>query len=166
MKNVNFTLATIITLLIGSYCAAQTPHQVVKLFLTSNSNMPTQIAAPLTFMFGDGNSDSLFMPDAGNEGSLGQYNDQVFPFSITADNNVVTQLDARPELLSYRNIPMGFVTKGAAAIEVIAIISNTSGDSLNTTIGFVWLEQLSTGKKLSILNEAAITIKPSNDNKN
>lgn len=155
MKTLNIILASAIAAFTFGTLKAQNPAQIVKVHVTYNSNMPSQQFAPLSFIFADGQSDSLSFPDAGNEGTIGQYGDQVFPFSLSADSFVIAQLDARTELTGYRAIEMGFISKNSAEIKITAETFNTSGDPINNATGFIWLEQISTGEKHAILGDTA-----------
>ena len=155
MKTLTTTLATAALCLLTGFASAQ-GTQYIKIPVTENSNMPTQTPATMVIMLDATGDDLLNFPDAGNEGSLGQYNDQVFPFTHSSDGFVITNLDARPTLTSYRTIPVGFVCKNAGDIKVIADISS---DDVSTPLpGFVWLEQLSTGERYSILDTTKFSI--------
>jgi PKD repeat protein len=164
MKSINFIAAAALSVLTIGNVNAQTPYQFIKVTMTSNSNDSTQAPATTVVMFGQGENDSLAFPDAGNEGSIGRLNANVFPFSRTADNYIITNFDARGELDRYKAVPFGFVTKNAAEIKVTAIVSNSNGDTIFNLPGYVWLEQISTGEKFSILNDTAKFNIPANDN--
>lgn len=152
MKTVTSLLAAALLLTSIGTLQAQNPVQMIQLSITDNSNMPGQQFSPLTFMFGDGQSDSLAFPDAGDESLLGHYTGEVFPFSLSSDNHIITNVDARPELLAYRTIPVGFISHGTAQVKVTATLQNSDHDPASNGVGFVWLEQVSTGALYSILN--------------
>jgi PKD repeat protein len=155
MKKLNLITAAALTVLNLSNADAQSPYQFIKVTVTSNSNNLLQAPATTVLMFGQGENDSLMFPDAGNEASIGHLSDDVFPFSITADNYVITNFDSRSELNTYKSVPFGFVSKNPGEIKVVASVSNSNDDTVVNLPGFVWLEQISTGEKFSILNDTA-----------
>lgn len=155
MKNFNLITAAALTVLTLCNANAQSPYQFIKVTVTSNSNNLSQAPATTVLMFGQGENDSLMFPDAGNEASIGHLSDDVFPFSVTADNFVITNFDSRSELNTYKAVPFGFVSKNPGEIKVIASVSNSNDDTVANLPGFVWLEQISTGEKFSILNDTA-----------
>lgn len=162
MKNFNLFAAAALTVLTATTVPAQNPHQFVKVTMTSNSNNPNQQPATMVVMFGPGENDSLQFPDAGHEGSLGQIGNNCYPFSVTSDDYIVTNLDARGELNRYTAVPFGFVTKDSCEIKVIASVSNSNGDTVNYLPAYVWLEQISTGEKFSILGDTVKFNLPAN----
>lgn len=155
MKNFNLFAATAIAALTLTTATAQNPYQFIKVTMTSNSNNPNQAPATMVMMFGQGENDSLTFPDAGNEGTWGRIDDNCFPFSKSADGYIITNFDARGELNKYTSVPFGFVSKNAAEIKVTAAVSNSIGDSVSFLPAYVWLEQISTGEKFSILGDTA-----------
>lgn len=155
MKKINLFAATAIAALTLTTATAQNPYQFIKVTMTSNSNNPNQTPATMVMMFGQGENDALAFPDAGNEGTLGRLDDNCFPFSKSADGYIITNLDARQELDKYTSVPFGFVNKNAAEIKVVASVSNSNGDTVNFLPAYVWLEQISTGEKFSILGDTA-----------
>ncbi|MFM2017209.1 MAG: hypothetical protein RL007_865 [Bacteroidota bacterium] len=164
MKKINLFAAAAIAALTFTTATAQNPYQFIKVTMTSNSYNPNQSPATMILMFGQGENDSLAFPDAGTEGTLGRLDDNCFPFSKSADGYIITNVDARQELDSYTSVPFGFVNKNATEIKVIASVSNSNGDTVNFLPAYVWLEQLSTGEKYSILGDTAKFDLPSNIN--
>lgn len=160
MKTLATTFAIAAFSLFTVQAAAQSSTQFIKVTLTNNSNMPTQAPATMVLMFDANGNDSLSFPDAGNAGTLGQMNNQMFPFTLSADGYELTNFDARPELTAYRTVPFGIVTKLAGDVKVIADITNTDP---NAPAPFVWLEQISTGERHNIMDTAKFTV-PANVN--
>lgn len=154
------TLTQILTLaacvLLAVAATAQTGIKIVMVHMVHNYNMPSQSTATLTFQFQSGGNDALAFPDQGSVASLTMYGDEVFPFSYTTDQQIITSLDHRSELNSYRTIPMGFVTKSPGDIKVFAEV--LSSDPSTPLPDFVWIEQLSTGERFSILDTTKFSI--------
>lgn len=155
MKTVKTTLA-LVTLIFAAFTLNAQSTQFVKLTLAENSNDASQIHNPIVIAFNNQGHDSLTWLDAGNEYTFGQYNSKMFPFTTSSDSNVIANYDARPELLSYRTIPFGIVSKTAGHVKIIANFQNN--DSLLGNPGFVWIEQLSTGEKHSLLDTVKLDV--------
>lgn len=156
MKTLTQKLALAAMLLITGTATAQTASQVIKLYMTENANMPSQAPALLTLKFTNGGNDSLQFPDQGDVASLGQFSDEVFPFSVTTDSAVITGYDCRSLVTSYREIRVGFGCKNPGDIKVFATTSTS--DPAIAAPAYVWLEQISTGERYNVLDTAKFSI--------
>lgn len=156
MKTLTHTLAIAALSLLPILSSAQNGAQYIRITITENSNMPTQAPAVMILQFDAYGDDLLASPDQGNANSLGNINAEIFPFTISSDSTVITGVDARPELLSYRTIPFGVVCKDTGYMKIIAEVS--SSDPNVPAPNFVWLEQISTGEHFSILDTVKFTL--------
>lgn len=157
MKTAKTTLALALLVFSAMTLCAQ-PTQFVKIILAENSNDPAQMHFPVTLAFNNQGDDLQMFPDAGNESNFGQFNNKMFPFTTTSDGFVISNYDARPELLSYRTIPFGIVSKNAGFVKIIA--NCVTNDSSLANPGFVWIEQLSTGERHSLLDTVKLMVTP------
>lgn len=156
MRTLSQIFVLAVCLLVAALAAAQNGTKIIKVTMTYNYQMPTQ--APVTFFIhfdGSGN-DSLTGADSGSAGDLILTGFEVYPFTLTEDQQPVTGIDSRSQLNSYRAIPFGFSAKAPGDVKVVAEL--LSSDSLTPAPGFVWLEQISTGERHNILDTAKFTI--------
>lgn len=163
MKTLTQITAVAAGLLLAASVSAQTGTKIVKITVTYNQNMPTQAPASMMFMFDVNGNDSLAYPDQGPYTILDLHGSEVYPFSLTSDNQILVTEDHRTELNAYRSVPVGFVNKFAGDIKVLAEVY--SGDAFTPLPDFVWLEQVSTGEKFSLMDTAKFTL-PANSNFN
>lgn len=149
---------TAFALLTGSAFSA-TITQYLKLTITENPNTTVQLNNSMTFAFSTDGLDGFDAGDAGNQNSFGtSIGNEIYPFSLNSDGNVVAFQDSRPDLFSYTRIKMGFYSKFAATIKITASAFGNTADS-SYRPSYAWLEQISTGLTFSILNDtASITI--------
>lgn len=161
MKTLTQTFAIAAIALLPVLSPAQNGSQYIRITITENSNMPSQAPAILTLQFDAFGDDVLAFPDQGNQNSIGNFNAEIFPFTLSSDSMVVTALDARPELLSYRTIPFGVVCKDTGYMKIVAEVGNT--DPNEPAPYFVWLEQISTGEHFSILDTVKFTLQANPD---
>lgn len=157
MKTVKSTLA-LVTLILAAITLKAQPTQFVKIVLAENSNDSAQIHMPMTISFNNMGDDALNFPDAGNESYFGQFNNKMFPFTLSSDGFVISNYDARPELLSYRTIPFGIVTKDSGCVKIIATCMTNDSNLANP--GFIWIEQISTGERHSLLDTVKLEVNP------
>ncbi|MDQ3111046.1 MAG: PKD domain-containing protein [Bacteroidota bacterium] len=137
-------LLTLAVFLTGNIFAAVIT-QNLKLQVTENSNVTVQQSFALVYAFSANGTDGLDAGDVGNEISLGNPGDNVCPFSLSSNGDIITSIDARPTLGSYKRIQIGFYSKFPAIIKVLAsAYGNTPGDSTNRPT-YAWIEQISTG---------------------
>lgn len=163
MKTLTKITAVAAGLLFATVVTAQSGTKIIKLTVTYNQNMPTQAPASMLIMFDVNGADSLAYPDQGPYNILDLHGSEVYPFSLTSNNQILVTEDHRSELNAYRSMPFGFVNKFAGDIKVFAEVF--SGDAFTPLPDFVWLEQVSTGEKYSILDTAKFTL-PANPNFN
>lgn len=143
---IRLNLLTLITavLLGGNLFSAQVT-QYLKLAVTENSNVTVQQPFAMTFAFSIVGTDGLDANDNGNQYSINTSGNDVFPFSLSSNNDIITLNDARPDLEGYKRIRIGFLSKFPAEIKVLAsAFGNTPGDSTNRPT-YAWIEQISTG---------------------
>jgi PKD repeat protein len=100
----------------------------------------------------------------GNQNSINILGNDVFPFSLSSNGDIITQTDARPDLNSYKRIQFGFASKFPATIKVLACaFGNTPGDSTNRPT-YAWIEQISTGTIYYFFGDTAKIEIPANLN--
>jgi PKD repeat protein len=150
MKTLTKTLTIAALSTLSLLSSAQNGSQYIRITVTENSNMPTQAPASMTIQFSANGNDNLSGNDQGNAASLGNFNAEIFPFTLTSDNYVLTGVDDRTTLSSYRSIPFGIVSKDSGSMKIIAETGST--DPNMDAPYFVWLEQISTGEHFSILD--------------
>lgn len=157
MKTVKTTLA-LVTLILAAITLKAQPTQFVKICLAENSNDPAQVHMPMVIAFNNQGDDLQNFQDNGNESNFGQFNNKMFPFTTSSDGYVISNYDARPELLSYRTIPFGIVSKDSGCVKIIAV--PMTNDSMLANPGFIWIEQLSTGERHSLLDTVKLHVAP------
>lgn len=157
MKTLKITLASLLIALI-SFTAAAQPTSYVKIFLAENSNDSAQVHAPLILAFNNQGDHNLAFPDAGNASYFGQYNNRMFPFTNSADGQLISNYDARPECTTYMAIPFGILSKDSGTVKIIA--QYATNDTNAILPAFVWIEQISTGEKHSILDSVKLRVGP------
>jgi hypothetical protein len=154
-----FTAATLLTC--NAFAAAVT--QYLKVIVADNSNLTVQQPTAFMTSFSSSGNDQLDSYDMGNQNSLGSLNEVVYPFSITDNNNIITQQDSRPCLTGYKRIRFGFATKFPATIKIIAFAFGNTSDSTNRP-AYAWIEQISTGYIYPILGDTVKLDVPANLN--
>lgn len=156
-------ILTAAVLLTGSVFAAQVT-QFLKLTITENSNVLVQQPFAFLCAFSLSGNNSLDANDMGNQNSIGNPGDNVYPFSVSSNGYIITQQDARPTLSGYKKIQIGFLSKNPATIKVLASsFGNTPSDSTNRPT-FAWIEQISTGYKYYFLGDTCKFDIPANLN--
>ncbi len=150
MKTLTLTLAIAALSIIPTLATAQNGSQFIRITVTGNSNNPSQPAAYMLFQFDGTGNDALAYPDQGSQAQVSPLGTNIYPFSLTSDDVVLTSLDARPTLTSYRTIPFGIATKDTGDMQIVAELS--SSDPNLPAPSYIWLEQVSTGVRFSILD--------------
>lgn len=144
MTRKSLLILTAAILLTGNAFAAAVT-QFLKLTVTENSNVLFQQPFAFLYAFSVNGNNGLDANDMGNQNSIGNPGDNVYPFSLSANGDIITQQDARPTLDSYKKIQLGFISKNPATIKVLAsAFGNTPSDSTNRPT-YAWIEQISTG---------------------
>ena len=161
MKTLTQTLTIAALSMFSLLSSAQNGSQYIRLTITSNSNMPSQTPPSMLLQFDASGSDLLASPDQGSAASLGNFNLEIYPFTLTSDSAVLTSIDARPTLSSYRTIPFGIASKDSGYMKIVAEVGSTDPNS--PAPAFVWLEQISTGKYYSILDTVKFKFQPNPD---
>jgi hypothetical protein len=145
---------TALALLTGSSFAACVT-QYLKMSVINNPNVPVQSYNSLVYAF---STNGLNTYDAGDGGNQNAYpaniGNEIYPFSLDDNNNVVSFSDSRPDLFSYQRIKMGFYSKLPATIQVCAAAFGSCADSSYRPT-YAWLEQISTGQVFDILHDTA-----------
>lgn len=153
MKTIKTTLALASLILASVHVTAQT--STVKLYLTENSNDTLQVHAPLIIGFSANGNNALAYPDNGNENSIGNYNNEMYPFTRTSDDFVITSYDARPTLTSHVIIPFGVLSKDTGTVKIYAILTGTPG--------YAWIENINTGDHFNLLDTIKLDISENTD---
>lgn len=135
--------------------------QTIKLSVIYNSNLPSQGDLTEFIGFNSNGSNGSDLGDLGNASSIQNPGDNVYPFSITTDGNVVTEYDNHPQVDRYMTIQVGFLTKNAATISVTVPFDHIDPSSGITNI---YLQQLSTGIAYRVLGDTASFVIPANEN--
>lgn len=156
MRTLSQLLTLAACLLLAMAAAAQNGTKIIKVTMTYNYALPSQTPATFFIHFDNNGNDSLTASDLGGPGDLVLTSFEVYPFTLTEDQQPVTGIDSRSQLNSYRAIPFGLSAKIPGDVKVIAEL--LSSDSLTPSPAFVWLEQVSTGERHNILDTAKFTI--------
>ncbi len=154
-----FTL-TAAALLTANLLTAQVT-QFLRVAVVDNSNVTVQQYVPLTFAFSLIGSDQLDPNDIGNRASLGDIGDDVYPFSLSTNNDVFTSYDARPDLIGYKRIPFGFASKFPATIKILTSSFGSCMDSTGRPT-YAWIEQISTGLAYPLIGDTVKLDIPAN----
>jgi PKD repeat protein len=136
------TLTAAVLLTGNAFAAAIT--QYLKLDVTENSNVTVQQVFSLTYAFSLNGANGLDANDQGNQNTIGNPGNDVYPFSLSSNSDIITSVDARPVLGSYQRIQFGFYSKFPATIKVIASAFGNTSDVTNRPT-YAWIEQISTG---------------------
>ncbi len=153
MTRKNLLSITAAVLLTGNAFAAQVT-QYLKLSVTENSNVTVQQTFSLVYAFSLSGTDGLDANDMGNQYSISNPGDDVYPFSISSNADILTSQDSRPDLGGYKRIQMGFLSKFPSTIKVVASAFGNTADSTNRP-SYAYIEQISTGYKYYFLNDTA-----------
>jgi PKD repeat protein len=153
MKTIKTTLA-IATLVLAS-AVAQAQTSTVSLFLTENSNNPTQTHIPLIIGFDSDGANQLAVPDSSDVNTPGYYNTEMFPFTLSSDSFSITTYDSRPNLTSHVTIPFGVLSKDTGDVKIYAVLSSTFAAP---TPGYAWIENTLTGEHFNLLDTIKLDI--------
>ncbi|HET6990437.1 MAG TPA: PKD domain-containing protein, partial [Bacteroidia bacterium] len=156
-----FALVTASLLATNLFSAPVT--QYLKFEVVDNSNLAVQQPTSILMSFSSLGTDLLDPYDVGNQYAIGSLNEMVYPFALTANNDIITGQDASPDLTGYKRIRFGFATKFPATIKIIAHAFGNSTDSTNRPT-YAWIEQISTGYIYPILNDTVKINVPANLN--
>jgi PKD repeat protein len=162
MTRKNLLAVTAAALLTGNVFAAQVT-QFLKVSVTENSNVTVQQTFSMLYAFSLSGTDGLDANDMGNQYSISNPGDDVYPFSLSSNSDIIIQQDARPDLGGYKRIQMGFLSKFPSTIKVIASAFGNTADSTNRPT-YAYIEQISTGLKYYFLNDTAKLEIPANLN--
>lgn len=150
-----------ITALLSGNLFSAAITQYLKIEVTDNSNLVVQQTTSFLMAFSANGTDALDANDIGNANSLGSLTEMVYPFSVSSDNNTITQEDARPTLDSYKRINFGFATKFPVTIKIYGSYFTNSTDSSNRPT-YAWIEQISTGYRYSFMGDTVKLDLPAN----
>ncbi|CAN5890219.1 hypothetical protein BH11BAC7_BH11BAC7_25180 [soil metagenome] len=134
---------TATTLLTGNLFAAAIT-QYLKVTVTENSNVLVQQPLGFLWAFSANGANGLDVNDMGNQNSISNPGDNVYPFSLSSNNDIITQQDARPSLTGYKKVQFGFYCKNPGTIKVLASAFGNTSDTTNRP-AYAWIEQISTG---------------------
>lgn len=148
------------TLISASVFSAPITH-ALKISVVYNSNLSTQQPTALLMSFSSNGTDALDAFDIGDQNSVGPMGTMVYPFTMTSDNTIVTNEDARPVLEGYTRIAFGFATKFPVTIKLLASLLSNSLDTTNRP-AYAWLEQISTGNIYPIVGDTLELTLPAN----
>ncbi len=162
MTRKNLLSITAAVLLTGNAFAAQVT-QYLKLSVTENSNVTVQQTFSMTYAFSLSGTDGLDANDMGNQYSISNPGDDVYPFSLSSNQDILTSQDSRPDLGGYKRIQMGFLSKFPSTIKVLASAFGNTTDSTNRPT-YAYIEQISTGYKYYFMNDTAKIEIPANLN--
>lgn len=137
--------------------------QFLKLSVTENSNVTVQHTFSLVYAFSLSGSDGLDANDMGNQYAISNPGDDVYPFSISSNADILTAQDSRTDLGGYKRIQMGFLSKFPSTIKVVASAFGNTADTTNRPT-YAYIEQISTGYKYYFLNDTAKIEIPENLN--
>jgi PKD repeat protein len=82
----------------------------------------------------------------------------MFPFTTSSDGFVITNYDARPALNSHMTVPFGIASKDSGCVKIIAMLS--SDDVWIPEAGYVWIENVATGERFSLLDTVKLEVSP------
>src|ERR1041385_8817797 len=102
---------TVFAFLTGTSFAAMVT-QYLKLVIADNSNLTVQSNQALAYAFSSDGSNVQDAGDGGNQYSFpSNIGNEIYPFSLNDNGDVVAFQDSRPDLFSYQRIKMGFYSK-------------------------------------------------------
>ncbi len=154
MKTLTSTLA-ILTLVLSTL-VAQAQTSTVKIYLTENSNNPAQAHSPIVIGFDPNGDNALSYPDAGNASTIGNYNTEMYPFTLTSDGFELTSYDCRPALTTHVTVPFGVLTKDTGDVKIYVVL--TSSSPAVATPGYAWIENILTGEHFNLLDTVKLDV--------